>query len=143
MIEIKLVKPYRFMYGNFIIAPQHETYLLLERCNDKVDVLYFDSPDLRYGAPNDEVRGGHPLSQFGLLTYGLFEVLYSPLVQEKMIANRVHPRHSDAMFEGKRHFIVGFKDVTAEIVCRSFAERTMTVAEVATLVQEQLAGSRN
>jgi hypothetical protein len=143
VVEIALSKHYRFMYENFIIATQHAIYLLLEKNNGNVDVLYFDSPNLRYGSPNDEARGGHPLSQYGLGTYGLFEVHNSPLIQEQMLANRVHPSHTDSLFDDKRHFIACFKDVMAEIVCSSFAERTMTVAEVTTLVQEQLANLDN
>ncbi len=138
VIEIVLSKHYRFMYDNFVIVTQHESYLLLERENDAVSVLHFDSPQLRYGSPNDEARGGHPLANYGLGSYGLFEVFNSPWIRDQMIANRVHHRHTDNLFEGERHFIACFKDVMLEVTCRSYEERTMSVAEVHAIIQKEL-----
>ena len=138
IVEIELNKQYRFMYENFVIATQSGIYLLLEKQQDNVDVLYFDSPQMKYGSPNDETRGGHPLWKYGMGIYGFFEVLNSPWIREQMIANRVHDRHSDDMFKGKRHFIACFKDVMLEVTCRTYEERTMTGSEIETLVQKQL-----
>lgn len=138
VVEITLGKHYPFMYKNFVIATQHDTYLLLERHDDVVDVLHFDSPQIKYGSPNDEVRNAHPLAKHGLGFYGLFEVKNSPWIREQMLANRVHPRHSDNMFDGMRHFVACFKDVMLEVTCNSYHEKQMAVSEVDALIQKQL-----
>lgn len=138
VVEVTLGKHYPFMYENFVIATQHDTYLLLEKHNDVIDVLHFDSPQIKYGSPNDEARSGHPLAKYGLGYYGLFEVRNSPWIREQMLANRVHPRHSDSIFEGERHFIACFKDVMLEVTCRSYEEKQMSVSDVEVLIQKQL-----
>ena len=139
VIEIKLNKHYRFMYENFVLATQSAVYLLLAKSGDRVDVLKFDRHTIfRYGAPNDEVRGSHPLSKFGLGFYGLYQVSHSPWVQEIIAANRIHPRHSDQLFEGLSHFVACFKDVTFEIIAREMREVSMDFAEFNALVATQL-----
>jgi hypothetical protein len=138
VIEIPLRKSYRFMYENFVIATGSEVYLLLEKNDNLVDVLKFDRRIFKYGSPNDEARGGHPLFQYGLGFYGLFEVQNSPWIQEIMVANRLHPRHTDALFSGYRHFIACFKDVTFEIVSTQFQELQLTVDEVHRLINSEL-----
>lgn len=139
VVEITLKKHYDFMYENFVVATQHDVYLLLEKHGETVDILRFDSANLKYGSPNDEARGGHPLARYGLGFYGLFEVQNSPWIKEMMLANRVHPSHSDSMFEGRKHYIACFKDVMLEVVCRSFAEIQISMTEFFSLVNEQLA----
>jgi hypothetical protein len=138
VVEITLGKRYPFMYKNFVIATQHDTYLLLEKHNDIIDVLHFDSPQIKYGSPNDEARGGHPLAKCGLGSYGLFEVRNSPWIREQALANRVHPSHSDDMFEGMHHYIACFKDVMLEVTCDAYEEMQMSVSEVEALMQQQL-----
>ena len=138
IVEIELSKHYRFMYENFVIATQAGIYLLLAKRQDAVDLLYFDSPQLKYGSPNDEARGGHALWQYGMGIYGFFEVLHSPWIREQMIANRVHDRHTDDLFSKDRHFIVCFKDVMLEVTCQAYEEKTMSEAELQSLLQEEL-----
>src|SRR5689334_4514365 len=121
--EVTLSRMYPFMYANFLIVTQQDLLLMLEMRYDKVAVLQFDSHNMRYGPPNDEARGGHPLSKYGLGFYGLFEVRNSPWIREQMVANRVHPRHVDAMFDGRRHYVACFKDVMLEVICQSFEEK--------------------
>lgn len=60
------------MYENFVVATQAATYLLLEKHGRSIYALRFDSPNCRYGGPNDESHGGHPLAKYGLGIYGLF-----------------------------------------------------------------------
>lgn len=138
IVEIELGKQYRFMYENFVIATQTGIYLLLAKRDDTVDLLYFDSPQLKYGLPNDESRGGHPLWQYGMGVYGFFEVLHSPWIREQMIANRVHDKHTDDLFSKYRHFIVCFKDVMLEVTSRAYEERTMTVTELESLLHKEV-----
>jgi hypothetical protein len=126
------------MYENFLVSTQHETYLLLERADDLVHGIKFDSSNIKYGGPNDEARAGHPLSKHGLGYYGLFEVKNSPWIKEALAANRIHPRHSDAMFEDQRHFVACFKDVMFEVRCRKMEEVSLSSSQVLELVSNQL-----
>jgi len=136
--EVRLSRRYRFMYENFVIATQHETFLLMERDGDQVRAIRFDSSNIRYGAPNDEARAGHSLAKYGLGLYGLFEVKDSPWLKEADAANRVHPRHSDSMFAGQRHFIACFKDVMFEVRCRGMEEVTMTSSQIFDVIANQI-----
>lgn len=126
------------MYENFIIATQRQIFLLMERDGDQVRAIKFDSPNIKYGAPNDEARGGHPLAKYGLGFYGLFEVKNSPWINEAIVANRSHPQHSDSLFAGQRHFLACFKDVTLEVRCRTIEEVTMTSTQVFALIADQI-----
>ena len=136
--EIKLSKHYKFMYENFVFATQQDVFLMLEKRGDVITFIRFDSPRMKYGPPNDEARGGHPLFKFGLGIYGLFEVENSPWIKEQMVANRVHPGHFDAMFDGMKHYIACFKDVMLEVACRSYEERQLPVGEFMSLINDQL-----
>jgi hypothetical protein len=136
--EVKLSRDHSFMYENFVILAQTGAYLLLEKDGESIHALHFDSPSCRYGGPNDEAHGGHPLAKYGLGLYGLFEVENSPWIEEMMTANRVHPRHSDSLFAGRRHYIACFKDVKFESVCRTMKEITLSKKEVDALLTKEL-----
>jgi hypothetical protein len=136
VLEISLNKKYKFMYENFVVSTQHHVYLLLEKSGDEIFGLKFNSSVYKYGYPNDEV--GHPLSQFGLARYGFYEVRNSPWVLEIRGNNRSHPRDADYLHDGKKHFIIGFKDVTFEVIARAFEETIITPTELALLVESEL-----
>jgi len=138
VFEVPLSKAYSFMYENFVIATQHELYLLLEKTEGTVRAIKFDFSASKYGSPNDEARGGHPLAKYGLGVYGLYQVAGSPWIRELMAANRVHPRHTDALFADLKHYIACFKDVTLEVVCKEMREITLSVSEVAVIVSQQV-----
>ena len=137
--EVRLSRDCRFMYENFVLATQNDLFLFLERNGDTVQVLKFSFITFKYGAPNDEARGGHPLSKFGLGYYGIYYVEESPWIRELMAANRVHPRHSDAAYSGQKHYVVCFKDVTLDVVCTEMQEMQISVAEIEALVAQQVA----
>lgn len=69
----------------------------------------------------------------------MFQVENSPWIKEQVVANRVHPKHFDAMFDGMKHYIACFKDVMLEVACRSCEEKQLSVAEFTSLVNDQLA----
>lgn len=69
-----------------------------------------------FGPPNDEAIDGHPYAKIGLRSYGIFEIINSDWIEGLRSRNRVHPNHSDVMFEGLRHLIFTFHDTTFEIV---------------------------
>jgi hypothetical protein len=136
--EVKLSRDYSFMYENFVVLTQHEAYLLLEKNDDVILALHFDSPYCKYCGPNDEAHGGHPLAKYGLGFYGLFEVENSPWIEEMMVANRVHPRHSDSMFSAYKHYIACFKDIKFESVCRNMKEVAFASSDLEAIVTGEL-----
>jgi hypothetical protein len=136
--EVRLSKDYRFMYENFVVATQNDLFLFLERNGEAVTALKFSFSSFKYGAPNDEARGGHPLSKHGLGLYGLYYVENSPWIQELMTADRVHPRHSDTMDSDRKHYVACFKDVTLDVVCTEMQEAQLSVAEIEALISQQM-----
>lgn len=138
IVELELSSRYQFMYENFLVSTQHDSYLLFEESEGVVDVLKFNGATIKYGSPNDEGRGAHPLTKFGKLTYGFYEVENSPWVKEQMEGNRIHTRHSDSMYSGKKHYIACFKDVMFEVTCRSYELVKLTKEEVLSLVLKEL-----
>jgi hypothetical protein len=136
--EVKLSRQYSFMYENFVILTQHAVYLLLEKSESTVYALSFNSPNCKYGGPNDEAHGAHPLARHGLGIYGLYEVENSPWLREMMVANRIHPRHTDDLFAGRKHYIACFKDVKFECACREMKEIALSENEIYSLLKEQL-----
>jgi hypothetical protein len=136
--EVTLSRNYSFMYENFVILTQHDAYLLLEKSGDMVQSLHFDSSCCKYGRPNDEAHGGHPLARYGLGFYGLYVVENSPWIHEMMVANRVHPKHSDSMFSRYKHYIACFKDVKFESVCHEVKEISLSKDEIHAIINKEL-----
>lgn len=136
--EFPLKKQYHFMYENFVLATQSDIYLFLEKNGPTVEAIRFDFAIVKYGHPNDEVRGGHPLSKHGLGFYGLYEVTNSPWIDEIRISNRVHPRHSDSLFARDKHFVACFKDVTLEVICTEMEEVQLSEAEILAIITKEL-----
>ncbi|WP_432720096.1 hypothetical protein R0381_003439 [Jeongeupia wiesaeckerbachi] len=131
-------KDYSFQYENFVLATQGDLYLLLEKVGTSVSALKFRFSSFKYGGPNDEARGSHPLTKFGLTWYGLYQVENSPWVQEMITANRVHPRHQDSMYADRQHYIACFKDVMLEVVCREFEEIEIEESALLSILQAEL-----
>ena len=136
--EVKLSRDYSFMYENFVLLTQTGAYLFLEKDGDTTHALHFDSPNCKYGGPNDEAHGGHPLTKYGLGLYGLYVIANSPWIHEMMVANRIHPRHSDSMFIHNKHYIACFKDVKFESACRKVEEITLTRSDIEALINKEL-----
>jgi hypothetical protein len=136
VIEVNLSKDYAFMYENFIVSSQHKLLLLLEQADNVIDTLQFDSLIYKYGYPNDEVS--HPLSKYGLGSYGLFQVTNSPWVTELRDNNRQHHRHTDSSFDDYKHYVAKFKDVTVEVVCTKMEEIQLTKSELLVFLDDQI-----
>jgi hypothetical protein len=138
IIELELSEKYRFMYENFLISTQHESYLMLKEGNGVVDALKFIGSTIKYGSPNDEGRGAHPLTKFGNFAYGFYEVINSPWIREQMVGNRYHPSHSDSMFSDEKHYIVCFKDVMFEASCRGYELVKLSKEEIMSLILKEM-----
>jgi hypothetical protein len=77
-----------------------------------------------FGYPNDESLPGHPLYQFGLGYYGLFEVRGSDWGHRLRTQNLVSfPRTDLNAPDGRRHFVVTFHDQTLECLARGIEGR--------------------
>jgi hypothetical protein len=134
--EVSLKKDYAFMYENFIVASQQKLYLLLEQNDDLIDSLEFDPLIYKYGYPNDEIS--HPYTRFGLGSYGLFEVNYSPWLAELKEGSRQHPSHTNSSFAKYRHYVAKFKDVTVEVICTQMEEVQLTKSRIYEFIDEQV-----
>jgi hypothetical protein len=83
--------------------------------------LTFTRPVAHYlGPPNDELLSTHPLYGRGLAPYAAFEVVNSSWLAAALANNRKHPRHSDANWAGKRHFLITFHDQTFECLADGY-----------------------
>ena len=135
--EVTLKREYSFQYENFVVATQHEVFLLLDKVEHRLFALRFRFASMKYGGPNDEARGSHPLVNYGLGFYGLYEVTDSPWISETKSGNRIHPRHLDSMFSNRKHYVACFKDVMLEVLCSEFEEVELTEGALLALIQEQ------
>jgi hypothetical protein len=71
----------------------------------------------KFGYPNDEALGGHPLSAKGLDNYGIYEVLNSSWIAEQAKQNQVcFPERTN--ISGKRHFIFVFHESVLECLAQ-------------------------
>lgn len=135
LTRINLSKEYAFMYENFIISTQTELYLLLENDEGNIRALKFKTILFKYGYPNDEGLGVHPMAKYGLSFYGFFHVEHSEWI-EKLMERR--PKTSWKFFETHQHYIATFKDVCIDIICRGFEEVTLTKDDIIALTLKQL-----
>jgi hypothetical protein len=127
------------MYENFLISNQQDLYLLLEENEGLINTIRFKLFKIyKYGFPNDEVIGAHPMAKFGLGFYGLFDVINSPWITHIRDSNRIHPRHNDNMFTDYKHYIARFKDVTLDVICKKMEEIQLTKEQVIEIVNKEM-----
>ena len=92
----------------------------------------------KFGYPNDEALGGHPLYSRGLGAYEISEVMNSKWIDEQIRQNRVNfPETPNNTW--KRHFVFTFHDSTfeclaadikIEITTEPFADTLARLSEV-------------
>ena len=101
-----------------IYADESNFVLRYHTENDKIAVVVFPLVNIfKFGSPNDESLGGHPLISKGLKYYSVHEVINSYWVAELEKQNSVHPQHdTDNFIKDKHHYIITFHDSTLEIV---------------------------
>lgn len=136
--EIKLKKDYKFMYESFFISSQHDLYLLLEENEGLIDTIKFKFLIYKYGFPNDEAMGAHPMAKFGLGFYGLFEVFNSPWIIQIRDSNRIHPRHNNNMYSDYKHYIARLKDVILDVICSKMEELQLTKGQLTEIVNKEI-----
>lgn len=138
IIELGISKDYPFMYENFVISTQRDTYLMLNTEDDIVSAIRFIGATIKYGGPNDAGRGAHPLTKYGDFIYGLYEVENSPWIKEQMVGNRIHPRHTDDLYSDKKHYVACFKDVMFEASCRGYEVVSLSKKDVFELITREI-----
>ncbi len=86
--------------------------------DEKIAVIAFPLVSIfKFGSPNDESLGGHPLIQKGLEYYSVHKVENSFWIAELEKQNSVHPRHDPGRYlRDKHHYIFTFHDSTLELV---------------------------
>lgn len=123
------------MYENFVVSTQHALYLLLEKKGGRVSALKFDFLYFKYGTPNDEGIGSHPMAKFGLGFYDLFLVKESSWIAE--LSQQRKGNTAWDLYRGCDHYIATFKDVTLDVVSRGFEEITMSMEELLDLITKE------
>ena len=97
-----------------------ETQLLLRYSTSTEEYAVIQFPLVKifkFGAPNDEALGGHPLTQFGLKFYSVHRVDNSPWITELEQKNTAHPSHNkDRFLKDIVHYLFTFQDSTLECV---------------------------
>ena len=86
--------------------------------DNRIAVIGFPLVEIiKFGSPNDEALGGHPLMKNGLEFYAVHRVKKSSWIAELEEQNSIHPRHDKQRFlEGLHHYIFTFHDSTLELV---------------------------
>jgi hypothetical protein len=92
-----------------------------------VAIQIHDCDGVWLGPPNDEARSGHRLDSVGLADCAWAgEVLNSEWVSQVLAVNSAHPRHTPGAFTGLRHWILLFKENTAECLGTSLRVRRIS-----------------
>jgi hypothetical protein len=101
-----------------IFADESSLLLRYTTANDAVAIIKFPLVSIfKFGSPNDEALGGHPLSSKGLKFYSVYRVDNSPWIDDLEKQNSVHHRHDKKRFlENKTHYIFTFQDSCLECV---------------------------
>jgi len=136
--KVELTKEYEFMYEGFLLTTQRDLYLFLEEDKDFITAIKFTYKIYKFGYPNDEVLSSHPMWAYGLRSYGIYEVLNSPWIEEIKHSNRIHPHHSDTLFENDRHFIISYKDHTLDVICKKMEEIVLKKEDIAIILTQEI-----
>ena len=78
---------------------------------------------IRFGGPNDEAIGGHPLHGKGLDGYRAHEVINSAWIEDAIRVNSVHPHHSGDPFRRLHHYVLLFHDEMLEALADGIEAR--------------------
>jgi hypothetical protein len=102
-----------------------------------VSLCFRHSDGAVVGPPNDEARSGHRLWEVGLRECSWAgEVLNSEWVRRLERQNAVHPRHDPSRWKDLRHYVLLFKEVTAEVLCKEVKVERINAVEARRLVDE-------
>lgn len=92
-----------------IICMGRVFYVLLDKPGNTIHAVKFRWQLLKTSESYDVAQGRHPLSPYGLDGCGVFEVRYSPWVDEYRTWNQNGPLYNEYGFEGRhglKHYVV-------------------------------------
>lgn len=129
------VSPEAGVSGALLLQNEYAAYLTFNAMRPRSDGMYEEAgiaivefircSTTKFGYPNDEAIGGHPLSSKGLEAYDIFEVLNSSWIIEQEKQNRISFPDRTHM-SWKRHFIFTFHDSTFECLAQDIK---LTISE--------------
>lgn len=101
-----------------VFATETQLFVRYQADNAEIAVIHFPLVKIfKFGSPNDEALGGHPLAKLGLRFYQVNRIEHSPWVAELERQNNRHPRHDRASFlKDAVHYVFTFQDSTLECV---------------------------
>lgn len=131
VVELDIgVVPEAAVSGAVVLQDEYATYLTFNAMSKGADGKRHDSGTAvltfkgclltKFGYPNDEALGGHPLYERGLRCYGAFEVLNSSWAAAVAAQNRHSFPDTRDDYAG-RHFIFTFHDSTFECLAMELA----------------------
>jgi len=115
--EVKLDTITKNYYSCNLIKVDDNITIDFQNCK-----LHFkDSLIFKCGYPNEEIYIHYVYyTQESLQKYSVYQMLDSDWIKELILFNKVHQRHSDAIFNGFKHFIILFEDEVFECICTSY-----------------------
>ncbi|WP_341869787.1 hypothetical protein [Pseudomonas lactucae] len=101
-----------------IFATETQLCLRYHTDNQAFAVIRFPLVKIfKFGSPNDEALGSHPLAALGLRPYQVNRIDRSTWITELEQQNAKHPRHDRALFlKDATHYVFTFQDSTLECV---------------------------
>jgi hypothetical protein len=84
---------------------------------------FVECTSVRFGFPNDEALGGHPLYRNGLTFYAVHEVLESKWLEELRGTESRHPASARTPFPNARHRVLTFHDTILEAIAAGIEVR--------------------
>ena len=95
--------------------------------SERTVLIEFDRCILhKFGSPNDETLGGHPLYKKGLKFYSAHVVRNSNWIEEIKNISKIHDRYLPGMYDDMKHYIFCFKDSTYECIAENFSFEVLT-----------------
>ncbi len=94
----------------------------------------------KFGGPNDEVFGGHPLTGKGFGGYGAYVVANSMWLDQEMRIQSVHSGFDPARWKAFRHYLLAFHDEMFECLAEDHRLRAldMSMADALEVAQKRL-----
>lgn len=88
---------------------------------DNIKLIFSGCLIFKCGYPNEEIYMHYDFyTQESMRKHRLYEILESQWIIELNEMNKVHPRHTDKLFKGERHFLILFEDEVFECIATSY-----------------------